>query len=391
MKLKLKETPEQVEHIKAIGSRDASVAREASEAFAAFLGPVIEKVLLTAGTASQIYVDSAFDEDDSPSYPLDLYHGDGEGHVTVWSQHMAGGLPTSQVEGMQEIKIATYRLDSAVSFNKRYARRARLDVVSKALERMANEVLIKQERNAWAVILKALADAETTITHTTEAGASAAMKHVIHANALGSFGLQDLNNLMTHTKRLNESFSGQTPIAPYSTGVTDLYVSPEIKAMIRAFAYNPMYTDTDTTQALPDNVREDIYRAAGMQSIYGVNIVELVELGAGRKYNTLWSATADTAGGNLETFLDDVDPGGSTTAWDGDTHQIVIGVDNSRGAFIRPVSRGHDYGSGNGTFTALPDEQFNAYGSRVEKTGFYGFLEEGRICIDARAIMGLVV
>ena len=50
----------------------------------------------------------------------------------------------------------------------------------------------------------------------------------------------------------------------------------------------------------------------------------------------------------------------------------------------------HDY-QGNGTFTALPDEQFNMYGSRVEKTGFYGFLDEGRICIDARAIAGLLL
>jgi len=50
MKLKLKNTPEQVELVKAIGSRDTSVSREASEAFAAFLGPVIQKVLLTAGT-----------------------------------------------------------------------------------------------------------------------------------------------------------------------------------------------------------------------------------------------------------------------------------------------------------------------------------------------------
>jgi hypothetical protein len=386
MKLKLKNTPEQVELIKAIGSRDSNVAREASEAFAAFLGPVIEKVLLTAGTASQIYVDSAFDEDDSPSYPLDLYHGEGAGHVTVWSQHMAGGLPTSQVEGMQEIKIATYRLDSAVSFNKRYARRARLDVISKALERMANEVLIKQERNAWAVILKALADAETT----PEIGGTA-MKHMLSPNSLGAFGLQDLNNIMTHVKRLNESFSGHTPVAPYSNGITDMYVSPEIKGLIRAFAYNPMYTDANTSQALPDVVREDIYRNAGMQSIYGVNIVELVELGAGKKYNTLWGTLADTVGGNLEAFLNDIEGDGSNTAWNGANHELVIGVDNSRGAFIRPVSRGHDYGSGNGTFTALPDEQFNMYGSRVEKTGFYGFLEEGRICIDARAILGLVV
>jgi hypothetical protein len=387
MKLKLKETPEQVELIKAIGSRDQNVAREASEAFAAFLGPVIEKVLLTAGTASQIYVDSAFDEDDSPSYPLDLYHGEGEGHVSVWSQHMAGGLPTSQVEGMREIKIATYRLDSAVSFNKRYARRARLDVISKALERMAQEVLIKQERNAWSVILKALADAKTN-----------GQVHVLINDAAGKFGLADLNNLMVHNTRINESFSGHTPIAPYSNGITDLYVSPEIKAKVRAFAYNPINTSGTTgdfDQTLPENVREEIYRSAGMQSIYGVNLVEMVELGAGKKYNSLFDDFAvtggDPAGDNLETVLD-ASNAASTIAndWAPGTDQILIGVDNSKGAFIRPVARQHDY-QGNGTFTALPDEQFNMYGSRVEKTGFYGFLEEGRICIDARAIAGLVV
>ena len=144
MKLKLKETPEQIELIKALGSKNASVSREAAEAFAAFLGPVIQEVIQTAGTANQIYSDAPFNEDDNPSYPLDLYYNENEGYITVWSQHLAGGLPTSQVEGVAEMKIATYRLDSAVSWLKRYARRSRLDIVSKAIERMATEVLIKQ-------------------------------------------------------------------------------------------------------------------------------------------------------------------------------------------------------------------------------------------------------
>ena len=384
MKLKLKNTPEQVELIKAMGSKDPSVAREAQEAFAAFLGPVIQKVLLTAGTASNIFVDSQFDEDDSPSYPLDLYYGEGEGYVTVWSQNMAGGLPTSQVEGMKEVKIATYRLDSAVSFNKRYARRARLDVISKAIERMANEVLIKQERNAWAVVMKSLADAETN-----------SLKHVARAATTGDFGLSDLNKMMTLNKRLNESYSGNTPIAPYSNGITDLYVSPEIMEKVRAFAYNPINTTGASAtfdQTLSDNIREDIYRNAGMQSIYGVNLVELVEFGAGKKYNKLFGELAVTsATDNLEAVTDDVDSTtGGAQAWDVDTHQVLVGIDNTRGAFIRPVARQHDSG-GDGTFRALPDEQFNMYGSRVEKTGFYGFLEEGRICIDARAILGLIV
>ena len=95
MKLTLKNTPEQIELIKAMGSKNATAAREASEAFAAFLGPVIQQVLMTAGTASAIYTDAEFDEDDSPSYPLDLYYNENEGYITVWSQHLAGGLPTS--------------------------------------------------------------------------------------------------------------------------------------------------------------------------------------------------------------------------------------------------------------------------------------------------------
>jgi len=296
---------------------------------------------------------------------------------------------------MKEVKIATYRLDSAVSFNKRYARRARLDVVSKAIERMAQEVLVKQERNAWAVIMKALADAETN-----------GLKHVVAADKIGQFGLVDLNKMMTLTKRLNESFSGNTPIAPYSNGITDLYLSPEVMEKVRAFAYNPINTsgiDQLTTgagatyqeghnQTLSDNIREDIYRNAGMQSIYGVNLVEMIEFGQDKKYNKLFAEFAFTsATDNLEGLEDDVDDDTSgNQPFAVGSHEILVGVDNTRGAFIRPVARQHDSG-GDGTFRALPDEQFNMYGSRVEKTGFYGFLEEGRICIDSRAILGLIV
>jgi hypothetical protein len=44
-------------------------------------------------------------------------------------------------------------------------------------------------------------------------------------------------------------------------------------------------------------------------------------------------------------------------------------------------------GEGGETFTAVPDDQF--YAARMEKMGFYGFLEEGRVCLDARAIVGI--
>jgi hypothetical protein len=375
-----------------MGSKNAAAAREASEAFAAFLGPVIQQVLMTAGTASTIYTDAEFNEDDNPSYPLDLYYNENEGYITVWSQHLAGGLPTSQVEGVAEMKIATYRLDSAVSWLKRYARRSRLDVVSKAIERMANEVLIKQERNAWAVILRALAEGSTATRH------GGTLQHIMGTASAGNLVLNDLNNLMVRLKRINESYSGHTPVNVYSTGLTDLYVSPEVKASIRAFAWNPLNTtgadkNVGRDQTLPDDVRSDIYRAGGMQSIFGVNINEMIELGAGQKYNTLFDTFtgADTPGHATAHNGSSAVAAGVVDNWSTDAainDQIAIGLDNSRGAFIRPVAREHESG---GTFTALPDEQFNAYGTRVEKVGFYGFLEEGRVCLDSRAIAGMVI
>ena len=84
MRLKLKNTPEQVELIKAMGSKNSIVSREASEAFAAFLGPVIRKVLQQAATAGAIYTDAPFNQDEGASYPLDLYYNENnQGYVTT--------------------------------------------------------------------------------------------------------------------------------------------------------------------------------------------------------------------------------------------------------------------------------------------------------------------
>jgi hypothetical protein len=370
MKLKLKNTPEQVELIKAIGSKDPTVSAEANSVFAAFIGPVIQKVIQHAGTANLFYSDVVYDEDDSPSYPLDLYYNENEGYINVWSQSMAGGLPTSQVEGVAEMKIATYRIDAAVSFMKRYARKHRLDVIGKALERMAQEVLIKQERNAWAVVLRALAAKASTQIISGPAGSK------------GMFKIDDLSRLMTKVRRLNASWvtDGGTPVGADSFGMTDLFVSPEVKGDIRAFAYNSMHSTTGTAYnesgpvPLPDNVREDIYRAAGSAELFGVRINELMELGAKGKYNKLF-----------DTFVssDGLDPDASD--FDSDESELIVGLDASRDAFIRPVAQQNESGS---QFMVLPDDQFVA---RADKTGYYGWLEEGRVCIDSRVLAGIVI
>jgi hypothetical protein len=298
------------------------------------------------------------------------------------------------VSAIEEMKIATYRLDSALSYYKRYARQARLDIVSKALERMAQEVLVKQERNAWAVILRALAEATTSTSTAPDKNGGTVGGHILPGWKKGQFVLHDLNRLMTLNRRINEAWAGGTPEAAYSNGITDLYVSPEIKEQVRSFAYNPLNTVgpavagtvTNDGIALPDGMRADIYRSAGMQEIYGVNIVELMELGNGKKYNTLFddlftpnSTSGQHAGAGTTP--------GTAIAWDASAgnHEILVGVDNSRGAFIRAVSVVSETGA---TFDAVPDDQFV---QRSDKIGFYGSLEEGRVCLDGRAVQGITI
>ena len=150
---------------------------------------------------------------------------------------------------------------------------------------------------------------------------------------------------------------------------------------VRGFTYNPVNTTGSLSNgavALPYTIREEIFKAAGMQEIFGIVLHELLELGVGKKYNTLVSEFI--AGASSGTG---VGPDGGN--WDDSTDEMLVGIDASRDAFIRPVARQDEGGA---TFTALPDDQFVA---RQEKTGFYGYLEEGRVCIDARAVVGIAV
>jgi hypothetical protein len=372
MKIKLKANEKQLELIKAIGGKDLVKSREALEMLAGFIAGVIKKVMLQASTTGAIFSDLNYNEDDDPSIPLDLFYDQNNTQwVTVWSQNMAGGLPTSQVEGVAEMKVSTYRLDSAVSFAKKYARKSRLDVISKAVERLAQEILIKQDRNNWAVILRALGEATT-------AGAD----HIITSTTADVLQVDDFSRLMTLIRRMNTSWAGGTPTVLDSIGLTDLYVSPEMKEQIRGWAYNPMNTRAlaagtpsnvyGPAVALPDNVREEIYRSAGSSEIFGINIVDLNELGISQKYNTLFATFAPAGVAHSSANF--------ATA----SHEILVGFDLSKEAFISPIAQNADSGS---TVSVQPDDQWVI---RSDKAGYYASVERGAVCIDATAVCGLI-
>ena len=377
MKITLKRTPEQVELVKAMASRNKAVAYEAQVALAEFIGPVLAEVLNQAPTVSNLFQSLQFNADDNPSIPLDLYYNiSDEDYVNVWSQSHAGGLPTNQVlPTASELKLATYSLDSAVSFDRRYAAKSRMDVVSKTFTRVAQEILIKQETTSATLLMTAVANATTN-----------GKAHVQTNRVAGKFTLADMNDLLTLAKRINTSFIGGTPTSR-TKGLTDLICSPEIVQDIRSIAYNPINSANANDSApgatdglaAPDELRMELYRNAGIPEFYGLGIMEINELGTNEKFNNLF----DTAAGSTTYY----NPDGSTLGMQFATadDDFVLGVDRSKDALIRAVAVDAESGS---EFNLIADDQ---YSIRQAKVGWFGSIEEGRVVLDDRAIVAVAV
>lgn len=376
MQIELKKTEDQIQLIKAMASRDPNVAFEAKAAVAELVGPVISEVINNAPSISNFYKTVGFGEDENPSMPLDLlYDITDEDYLRIHSQTVAGGLSSNEMfPAHDELKFKTYSLDSAWSFNKKYARKARLDVVSALFTRMAQEFLLKQERTSVNQLCGAL------VTATTDVGSGAAAgNHVISATTANQLTIEDFNNLITLSKRLWSSFSKGTPVGGAQVGLTDIVMSPEMTEEIRAMAYQPVNSrsgDVTTSGAtsIPatDEMRNEIMRNAGLQSIFGIGIIELLEFGVNQRYNKIFDAV-NTAEGSPVTF---------TQAND----EILVGIDRSReNALLRPAI------TEEGLSTEVSVEVDDQFVNRQNKTGFYGKIEEGRIVLEDRALVGLTV
>jgi hypothetical protein len=389
MRINIKQTDKNVALLKQLASKDRVEAEKAHLSLAEFIGPVLQEVINTAPTMSALFSKMTFNENDSPSIPLDLYTNvSEEDYLRVWSQSEPGGMPYNQpTPPTRELKFSTYRLDSAIAFHKKFAQQSRLDVVGKTMERLAQEILVKQERNSAAMVLRALAQATTNIK-------GVATRHVIRSQEADRFLLHDFNRMFTLIKRIYSSWTGGTPAAgTRARGLTDIVVSPEIVQELRSLAYNPINTRAGvvtgdvaqgvavTSIALPDAQRQAIYNNGGVPEFYGVNIMEINELGIGYKYNDLFDFFAGAT-----TYPDHGATGGAAAAFDGATEEIIIGLDlGSMQSLVRPVAVDAENGA---EFRVSPDNQFF---DRAGKVGFYGALEEGRLILDDRVLTGIIV
>ncbi len=371
MKITFKNSDQNVDLLKALASKDRVDSQAAQDSLAAFMGPVIQEVINVAPTLSAMWETIEFSELESPSLPLDLYTDvDDEAMLQVWSQREAGGQPFNfPTPPTNEIKFDTYTLDSSAAFHRKYARGARLDVVAKTMTRLAQTILLKQERNAAGVMLKALANANTKLKVTDASGTP----HIIRADTSGTIALNDFLRLFTLHKRIRSAWNKGTPDVNQGRGLTDLIVSPEAVEKLRGLSFNPIASGSLTDIPAHDELRKSVYENPNIPSFYNVNIIEINELGIGYKYNDLFDA-----------FAGATEYGGST--FDGATSQILIGLDrNGSNSLLRPVVTDSESGD---QFTVESDDQFT---KRSGKIGWYGGLEEGRLISDDRILSGLIM
>lgn len=353
MKVVINATPEQIELLKLTGSRDRSKAWPAMEAFASILAPVVQIVLDKSSTVRSIYTVKNLAENDNAEFPLDVFFNEKDNDIRVHFQPRPGGMPTSHMANLETVIVPTAMYQAEVSWQNKFARYGRLDVIASYIHKLGQALIRKEEINGWSVLLDAAATANTN-----------GLSHVLTSTTTdGVFHIDLLNQLLNRSKRLNTSIDqGTASNAPQ--GVTDIFLSIEAMGDVRAMSYNPVNVKGavvtppgagDSSIALPEDLRKEILAGAGMPVLMGLMLHEMNEFGSGFSYNKLF-----------KSFYS----GSFTEA----SQQIVFGVDRSRDSNVMPVK---------GDMMVIND----IFNNRTDKSGVLAQEDIGFACLDNRAVV----
>lgn len=371
MKITIDKTENNTKLLKLMADKDITKAMPAREAFAAFITTPILNVIQSEPVIGNLFTTWTYDYGTPSSIPLaplfDIKESD---FIKVWAQSRPGGLATSQNMDVSELMVMTYALQSAVSFPLQYLRAARVDVVAAYLQRMAQEFLVKQEANSFAVLGAVAAQSQYLRNGTLT-------NQIIRSTTQGVVVPQDISRLVTLMSRVNSSWVGGTPNGA-TRAITTLVGSPEFLEQIRNMAFEPLNTRANTYPlGGPQQFREDIYNAGGNASIYGMELLSVYDMGVNFPYNILFSNYAGSTA--YQGY------GGTGTAvFSPGSEQLVIGIDRRQDFLARLVESNPDDGS---TLTVMADNQWT---NRSEEVGFWAKLREGRVALDGRNVVGLI-
>ncbi len=230
------------------------------------------------------------------------------------------------------VMIPTFEIAASIDWTLRYARDARWDIVSRALQVLQSSFVKKTNDDAWHTILAAAVD-RNILVYDADAAA-------------GQFTKRLVSMLKTVVRR-----NGGGNSSSINRGqLTDLYVSPEAIEDIRNWGVDQ----------IDEVTRREIYNADDSSStvtrIFSVNLHDLDEIGVGQEYQNFFK---NELSGSLQAS--DV--------------ELVVGLDlSSNDAFVRPVRE---------NVQVYEDDNLH----RQRRAGFYGWAEHGFAVLDNRRVI----
>ena len=310
--MKFVPTTEQIELFKSTARQD-EIGAAARKAFAQMLAAPLRKTTDKISTVREIFTSIPLGPGADNLFPLDT------DDINAYTMPKDGGVPQNLIEG-DAVRVPTFTIGADVQWRLSFANQARFDVPARAIHKLRQAITRKEELNGWATILAAAANSTNSAT------------------ILGSgFVKEVLSNMMVQIKRANGDSGGT---------LTDLYLSPEAMADIRAW----------TEAEVDELTRKEILRDAGLRSLYNVRLHEMTEFGNGQQYNIIYADfDAAVADGSQE---------------------VVIGLDLSmEDSFVMPVRQEL------ATFdNPMAITQFKQGVLAYEEIGF-GVLDERRVAV----------
>ena len=311
------------------GSHKKEESLAANAEFAKALELPLRQGILNGDILDGIFEPIQLAPGSTPEFPLDFLAPGTEKDFVAYTIPNHGYIPQRHVEG-DYVMVPTYDIGASIDYLLKYARDARWDVVGRAMEVLEAQFVKKMNDDGWHTLLAAAVDRNIV---------------VFDSDASGGQFTKRLVSIMKTVMRRN---GGGNSSSLNRGMLTDLYVSPEAMEDIRNWGLDQ----------IDELTRREIYTAADgtLNRVFGINLHDLDELGAGQQYQTFYTSTL------------------SGTMDSGDS-EVVVGLDlRKRDSFIMPVRQ---------EVQIFEDDTLH----RQKRAGFYGWAEQGFAVLDNRRVL----
>lgn len=311
-----------------------SEALAAQDLFAKAVQGTIREALLDGDNLQGIYTVSDYTEHGSPEYPVDLLAPGEEDQYVAYTGVPGGRIPERHIEA-DYIKVPTFQIQSSIDFLLKYANDPNLDTVGRALEILQAGFQKKINMDGWHTLLMAGVD-----------------RNIVAYDADATQG-QFTKRLMSLMKTLMRRNGGGNKFSMKQRRLTDVFMSVEGLEDIRNWGLDQV----------SDISRHQIFMASDdsttLTRIFGVNIHDMEEFGAGQPYQNFF---LNKLGGDLGSGADE-------------DVELVVGLDmTNKRDFVNPVK--HDV-------EIFADPTFH----RRQAASYYGWYESGYGVLDNRSIL----